>query len=145
MIQEKPSNNTLHETLARMSEQDAAVIGSRSLNDLMDSLDSIGIKCHARITTNEGEMFMQIFARVGDNVVPIGHKKSLKNPPQQKLETYTLSYYLKNVKVEYSYDIVASSDEEATTAAEAYLAPSFNLSSAILVDENEEFVWESYP
>ena len=88
---------------------------------------------------------MQIFARVDSCVVPIGYKKSLKNPPQRKLETYTLSYYLHFLQVEYSYDIVASSDEEATTAAEAYLAPSFNLSSAILVDENENFVWESYP
>jgi hypothetical protein len=85
---------------------------------------------------------MQIFARVGDNVVPIGHKKLLRNPPDMKLTTYTLNYFLQHVIVEYSYDIVAATNEEAITAAQAYLAPRFNLKSAMLVDEHHNFVWE---
>ena len=136
-----PSNTVLHMSRAIMSEQDSAVIEKRALQALIETLNANGIKCHAAVSKRDNLLVTQYYARVGMNVIPIGHphKKRLQKMPE--MMEYTLKYYLIGFHEEYHYTIMAFCDADAIEAAKAYCTPR-NISQAVLAGAEDNFVWE---
>ena len=136
-----PSNTVLHMSRAIMSEQDSAVIEKRALQDLIETLNAEGIKCHVAISKRDNLLVTQYYARVGMNVIPIGHpyKKKLQKMPEMK--EYTFKYYLIDCPEEYHHNIMAFCDADAIEAAKAYCTPR-NISQSVLADAEDNFVWE---
>ena len=141
MAKYTPTNTVLHMNRSIMSEQDSAVIEKRALQDLIETLNVNGIKCHAAISKRDNLLVTQYYARVGSNIIPIGHpyKKKLRNMSEMK--EYTLKYFLVNTTEEYHYTIMAFCDSDAVEAAKAYCAPR-NISQSVLTDSEDNYVWE---
>ena len=137
-----PSNTVLHMNRSIMSENDSAVIEKRALQDLIETLNANGIKCHAAISKRDNLLVTQYYARVGNNIIPIGHphRKKLRKMPE--MMEYTLKYYLIGFPDEYHYSIMAFCDADAAEAAKAYCTPR-NISQSVLAGAEDNFVWES--
>ena len=137
-----PSNTVLHMNRAIMSEQDSAVIEKRALQDLLETLNANGIKCHAAVSKRDNLLVTQYYARVGMNVIPIGHPYKKKLQKMSEMKEYTLEYYLIDRPEQYHYSIMAFCDADAAEAAKAYCTPR-NISQAVLAGAEDNFVWES--
>ena len=136
-----PSNTVLHMSRAIMSEQDSAVIEKRALQDLLETLNANGIKCHAAVSKRDNLFVTQYYARVGSNNIPIGHPYTKKLQEMSEMKEYTLEYYIVDCPEEYHYNIMAFCAADATEAAKAYCSPR-KISQATLVDSTDEFIWE---
>lgn len=136
-----PSNTVLHMNRAIMSEQDSAVIEKRALQDLLETLNANGIKCHVAISKRDNLLVTQYYARVGMNVIPIGHPYKKKLQKMSEMREYTLEYYLIDRPEQYHYSIMAFCDADAIEAAKAHCAGR-TTSQATLVDAEDNFVWE---
>ena len=136
-----PSNTVLHMSRAIMSEQDSAVIEKRALQDLLETLNANGIKCHVAISTRDNLLVTQYYARVGSNIIPIGHPHKKKLQKMSEMKEYTLEYYLIDRPEQYHYSIMAFCDADAAEAAKAYCTPR-NISQAVLAGAEDNFVWE---
>lgn len=136
-----PSNTVLHMSRSIMSENDSAVIEKRALQDLIETLNTNGIKCHAAISKRDNLLVTQYYARVGNNIIPIGHPHKKKLRKMSEMKEYTLQYYLVGHPEEYHYTIMAFFKSDAIEAAEAYCMHR-NISQATLVDNEDNFVWE---
>lgn len=135
------SNQALHTSKSIMSEQDNAVIGKRALQTLIETLTREGIKCHIKVAKKDNMLVTQYYARVGDSLVPIGHADARKLSKMSPLAEYSLNYYLKDAPNENSYTIMAYSHADATEAAYAFCRSS-SVSQAVLVDSEDNFIWE---
>lgn len=140
-MKDMPSNTVLHMNRSIMSENDSAVIEKRALQDLVETLNSNGIKCHAAISKRDNVLVTQYYARVGSNIIPIGHPHRKKLRKMSEMKEYTLKYYLIDFPEEYHYNIMAFCDADATEAAKAHCAGR-TTSQATLVDAEDNFVWE---
>lgn len=141
MVQDVPSNTVLHMNRSVMSENDSAIIEKRALQDLIEKLNANGIKCHAAISKRDNLLVTQYYARVGCNIIPIGHPHKKKLRKMSEMKEYTLKYYLIDCPEEYHYSIMAFCDADATEAANAYCTPR-NISQSVLADSEDNFVWE---
>ena len=142
MVQDVPSNTVLHMNRAIMSEQDSAVLEKRALQDLLETLNANGIKCHVAISKRDNLLVTQYYARVGMNVIPIGHPYKKKLQKMSEMREYTLEYYLIDCPEQYHYSIMAFCDADAAEAAKAYCTPR-NISQAVLAGAEDNYVWES--
>ena len=140
-MKDMPSNTVLHMNRSIMSENDSAVIEKRALQDLIETLNANGIKCHAAISKRDNVLVTQYYARVGNNVIPIGHPHKKKLRKMSGMKDYTLMYYLIDFPEEYHYNIMAFCDADAIEAAKAHCAGR-TTSQATLVDAEDNFVWE---
>ena len=140
-MKDSPSNTVLHMNRSIMSEQDSAVIEKRALQDLIETLNANGIKCHAAISKRDNVLVTQYYARVGSNIIPIGHPHKKKLRKMSEMKEYTLKYYLIGFPEEYHYNIMAFCDADAIEAAKAYCTPR-NISQSVLADFEDNFVWE---
>ena len=136
-----PSNTVLHMSRAIMSEQASAVIEKRALQDLLETLNANGIKCHVAISKRDNLLVTQYYARVGSNIIPIGHPYKKKLQKMSEMEEYTIKYYLLDFPEEYHYTLMAYCDADAIEAAKAHCAGR-TTSQATLVDAEDNFVWE---
>ena len=141
MVQDVPSNTVLHMNRSIMSENDSAIIEKRALQDLIEKLNANGIKCHAAISKRDNLLVTQYYARVGCNIIPIGHPHKKKLLKMSVMKEYTIKYYLIGCLEEYHYTIMAFCDADAVEAAKAYCTPR-KISQATLVDNEDNFVWE---
>jgi len=135
------SNSVLHMNRSIMSDQDSAVIEKRALQDLIETLNANGIKCHAAISKRDNLLVTQYYARVGMNVIPIGHPHRKKLRKMSGMKEYTLKYYIIDCHEEFHYDIMAFCIADAVEASEAHCRPR-NISQAMLVDGEDNLVWE---
>ena len=140
MIQSTPTDASLHSIRSRMTESESAIIQKRALFGFMATLRSNGIRCHAKVNRSGGKMYTQYFARVGDQLIPIGDPSMKKSIPPV-VQEYILNYYLQDSIEEYEYCIMAENAEDAKEAARAYCNSRLT-SQAMLVDANETFIWE---
>ena len=141
MVQDVPSNTVLHMNRSVMSENDSAIIEKRALQDLIEKLNANGIKCHAAISKRDNLLVTQYYARVGCNIIPIGHPHRKKLREMSEMKEYTLMYYLIDFPEEYHYAVMAFCDADAIEAARAHCAGR-TTSQATLVDAEDNFVWE---
>ena len=140
-MKDMPSNTVLHMNRSIMSENDSAVIEKRALQDLIETLNANGIKCHAAISKRDNLLVTQYYARVGNNIIPIGHPHRKKLRKMSEMKEYTLKYYLIGFPDEYHYTIMAFCDADAAEAATAYCTPR-NISQSVLAGAEDNFVWE---
>ena len=141
MPKDNPSNTVLHMNRSIMSENDSAIIEKRALQDLVETLNSNGIKCHAAISKRDNLLVTQYYARVGSNIIPIGHPHKKKLRKMSEVREYTLKYCLINCPEEYHYSIMAFCDADAAEAAKAYCTHR-NISQSVLVDVEDNFALE---
>ena len=141
MPKDSPSNTVLHMNRSIMSENDSAVIEKRALQDLIEVLNAEGVKCHAAISKRDNLLVTQYYARVGNNIIPIGHPHKKKLRKMSEMKEYTLKYYLIDSPEEYHYTIMAFCDSDAVEAANAYCTPR-RISQSVLADSEDNFVWE---
>ena len=134
-------NSVLHMNRSLMPENAIETIEKRALQDLIETLNAEGIKCHAAISKRDNVLVTQYYARVGNNVIPIGHPHKKKLRTMSEMKEYTLKYFLIDCPEEYHYNIMAFCDADATEAAEAYCTPR-NISRSVLADSEDNFVWE---
>ena len=134
-------NSVLHMHRSLMPENAIETIERRALQDLIETLNAEGIKCHAAISKRENLLVTQYYARVGDSLIPIGHPRKKKLRTMSEMKEYTLKYYLIDFPEEYHYTLMAFCDADATEAAEAHCAGR-TTSQATLVDAEDNFVWE---
>ena len=134
-------NSVLHMHRSLMPENAIETIERRALQDLIETLNAEGIKCHAAISKRDNVLVTQYYARVGNNVIPIGHPRKKKLRTMSEMKEYTLKYFLIDCPEEYHYSIMAFCDADAIEAAEAYCTPR-NISRSVLADSEDNFVWE---
>ena len=140
-MKDSPSNTVLHRSRSNMSENDSAVIEKRALQNLIETLNANGIKCHAAISKRDNLLVTQYYARVGCNIIPIGHPHRKKLREVSDMKDYTLMYYLTDFPEEHHYAVMASCDADAIEAAKAHCAGR-TTNQATLVDAEDNFVWE---
>lgn len=131
----------LHDAKSLMTEQDNATICKRALQTLVETLRNQGIKCHIKVHKKDNTLVTQSYARIGDTLVPIGHASTRRFASPTPLVEYSLNYYLKDASTEYSYDIVAYCKADAIEAAAAFCS-NRNVTHAMLVDSEDNFIWE---
>ena len=143
MSSDNISNTVLHMSRSVMSEQARATIEKRALQDLIETLNANGIKCHAAVSKRDNVLRTQYYARIGSSIVPIGTPSVKTLTTVTEFREYNLEYYTKGASDQYSYTIMALCDADAVEAAKAYCSMrSTSIGQATLVDSEDNFIWE---
>ena len=110
--------------------------------DMIELLRAKGFDVGAKISTEGENKVLKYFLRCGNAKIPFGYAKILcaAKSNQRKFE---LVYNFKGSSIDYIYKIYAYTSDDARLAAANFCKNrKVELSSAIMVDDESDIVWE---